>query len=255
LPPRLHEGFLLTAHRGAVDVAPENTLLAFAEAERLGLEEIELDVQVTRDDVLVIGHDRTYDRVAASNFAGWDLPLEDLPYESVRCIDLGLEQRVPTFDEALDATSVSLQVEIKSPRAASRLAAALARRAAVDRDRCVVTSFHPQALAEFQQHATPGARGTGLLVASLDTDWRFDAETLGVRNLYLHWPGLTGEIVDELRSCGYRVCASMFNHAGDLRRIIETGVDGSSTDRPVFAKALIAGLAGDLERLEFSPAT
>jgi glycerophosphoryl diester phosphodiesterase len=238
----LRDGFMLTAHRGAVDIAPENTLLAFTEAERLGMDEIELDVQITSDDVLVIGHDRTYNRVAATDSADIDVAVETQSYELARSIDLGMRQRVPTFDETLDATSIPLQVEIKSPRAAVGLATALARRSANDRDRCVVTSFYPHALAEFQRHATIGARGTGLLVASLASDWRYDAETLGVRNLYLHWPGLTRELVDELRERGFRICASMFNHAGDLRRILETGVDGSSTDRPVFARALITDL-------------
>lgn len=234
---------MLTAHRGAVDVAPENTLLAFDEAERLDMDEIELDVQVTKDNVLVIGHDRTYERVARSEAPQIHTPVEELSFKLVREIDLGLGQRVPTFDEVLDATKVLLQVEIKFPRAAIGLAEALARRSPADRDRCVVTSFYPQALAEFQQHAKPSSRGTGLLVASLDSDWRFDAETLDVPNLYLHWPGLTRGLVDELRTLGYRVCASMFNHAGDARHILETGVDGSSTDRPLFAKALLADLA------------
>ncbi|OZM77840.1 glycerophosphodiester phosphodiesterase [Pseudonocardia sp. MH-G8] len=236
----LPAGFLLTAHRGAVDIAPENTLLAFTEAERIGMDEIELDIQVTQDDVLVIGHDRTFERVAVTDSAHNTVPVEHLSYETVRSIDLGMAQRVPTFDETLDATSIPLQVEIKSPRAASGLAAALARRSTTDRDRCIVTSFYPQALAEFHRHAAPGARGTGLLVASLDSDWRFDAEVLGIRNLYLHWPGLTRALVDELRERGHRICASMFNHAGDLRRIVETGVDGSSTDRPVFARSITA---------------
>ena len=239
----LREGFILTAHRGAVDIAPENTLLAFTEAERLGLEEIELDVQLTRDGALVIGHDLTFERVATGDAALLRTPVEELDLDQLLELDLGLGQRVPTFDEMLDSTSVLLQVEIKAPRAAASIAAALARRSARDRDRCVVTSFYPHALHVFQQHMTPGARGTGLLVLSLDTDWRYDAQWLGVPNLYLHWPGLTRELVAELQATGQRVCASMFNHAGDLRKIIETGVDGSSTDRPVFAQEIIGELA------------
>lgn len=238
----LREGFLLTAHRGAVDVAPENTLLAFTEAERLGFGEIELDVQLTRDGQLVIGHDRTFERVATGDPALLNTPVEELTLDQLRELDLSLGQRVPTFDEMLDATSVFLQVEIKFPSAAAGIAAALARRSQRDRDRCVVTSFYTQGLHIFQKEGTPGARGTGLLVASLDSDWRFDAEWLEVPNLFLHWPGLTRGLVKELQGRGLRVCASMFNHAGDLRKIIETGVDGSSTDRPVFAQGIIAEL-------------
>lgn len=234
----LPEGFVLTAHRGAVDRAPENTILAFTEAEELGFQEIEFDVQQTRDGQLVIGHDRRPDRLALAGDP--TNPLVDATLAELQQLDLGLGQSVPTFHEVLDATTVNLQVEIKEPRAARQLALALGRRSAADRDRCVVTSFHPHALAQFQGYATPSQRGLGLLVASLDTDWRHTAQSLGVTNLFLHWPGLTRGLVDDLTAAGYRVCASMFNNAGELRRILETGVVGSSTDRPLLAQALLA---------------
>jgi glycerophosphoryl diester phosphodiesterase len=49
--------FQIIAHRGASAYAPENTLPAFARAHELGAFEVELDVQVSRDDVVVIFHD------------------------------------------------------------------------------------------------------------------------------------------------------------------------------------------------------
>lgn len=51
------------AHRGCSYVYPENTLSAFfAAAEIDGIKGIELDVQLTKDDVLVVIHDETVDR-------------------------------------------------------------------------------------------------------------------------------------------------------------------------------------------------
>jgi glycerophosphoryl diester phosphodiesterase len=46
------------AHRGASDLAPENTLEAFLLAGELGADGIELDVRLTRDGVPVLVHDR-----------------------------------------------------------------------------------------------------------------------------------------------------------------------------------------------------
>ena len=46
-------------HRGASGLAPENTLPAFARALALGVDTLELDVGVTRDGVVVVGHDPT----------------------------------------------------------------------------------------------------------------------------------------------------------------------------------------------------
>ena len=51
------------AHRGCSQRYPENTQLAFEKAMELThLEGIELDVQLTRDDELVVIHDERVDR-------------------------------------------------------------------------------------------------------------------------------------------------------------------------------------------------
>ncbi|VWX62101.1 Glycerophosphodiester phosphodiesterase [Burkholderiales bacterium 8X] len=51
--------FDLQAHRGGRALAPENTLGAFANAMRIGVSTLELDVGLTADDVVVISHDTT----------------------------------------------------------------------------------------------------------------------------------------------------------------------------------------------------
>jgi glycerophosphoryl diester phosphodiesterase len=53
--------FHVIAHRGASAYAPENTLPAFERALELGARQVELDVQLSRDDVLVLFHDSTLD--------------------------------------------------------------------------------------------------------------------------------------------------------------------------------------------------
>lgn len=55
--PSLGHAFDLQAHRGGRGLSPENTLPAFANALSLGVHTLELDTQVTRDDVVVVGHD------------------------------------------------------------------------------------------------------------------------------------------------------------------------------------------------------
>lgn len=49
--------FDLQGHRGTRGLAPENTLPAFAQALTIGVNTLELDIAITRDDVLVISHD------------------------------------------------------------------------------------------------------------------------------------------------------------------------------------------------------
>lgn len=53
---------LIIGHRGAPRICPENTLPSFARALELGVDGLELDVQLTKDDELVVIHDETVDR-------------------------------------------------------------------------------------------------------------------------------------------------------------------------------------------------
>ena len=46
--------FCVIGHRGAAGHAPENTMAAFACAQRMGLSDVELDVRLSRDGVLVL---------------------------------------------------------------------------------------------------------------------------------------------------------------------------------------------------------
>ncbi|MDP6977080.1 MAG: glycerophosphodiester phosphodiesterase family protein [Myxococcota bacterium] len=51
--------FEVIAHRGASAYAPENTIVAFEMARELGAVDVELDIQLSRDDVVVLYHDAT----------------------------------------------------------------------------------------------------------------------------------------------------------------------------------------------------
>ncbi|MEL7659172.1 MAG: glycerophosphodiester phosphodiesterase family protein, partial [Bacillota bacterium] len=90
------------AHRGASAYAPENTMASFELALGLGADAIELDVQLTKDEKLVVIHDLSIDRT--SNGTGYikDMTLDDLrqfdfsykfkdQYEPGKCIIPELE--------------------------------------------------------------------------------------------------------------------------------------------------------------------
>jgi len=57
LTPLFASAFDLQGHRGARGLAPENTLPAFAAALSLGVNTLELDTAITKDDVVVVSHD------------------------------------------------------------------------------------------------------------------------------------------------------------------------------------------------------
>ena len=66
------------AHRGYSGKYPENTMLAFREAEKTGADGIELDVQLSKDGELVIIHDETLDRTTTGKGYVKDYTLSEL---------------------------------------------------------------------------------------------------------------------------------------------------------------------------------
>jgi len=84
----------LQGHRGARGLAPENTLPAFALALGLGVTTLELDIAITRDDVLVISHDPALNpditRGSDGKFLDGRGPLiRDLGYAELQRYDVG----------------------------------------------------------------------------------------------------------------------------------------------------------------------
>ncbi|HVM11143.1 MAG TPA: glycerophosphodiester phosphodiesterase family protein [Actinomycetota bacterium] len=103
---------LVLAHRGASAREPENTLRAFRAAEVDGADMIELDVRLTADGVPVVIHDddlaRTTDGTGRVHRTRLD-ELKRLDASGGR----GEPEPVPTLAEALAATTVALDVELK----------------------------------------------------------------------------------------------------------------------------------------------
>ncbi len=107
----------ICAHRGARDTYPENTLPAFREAVRLGVQMVEFDVRMTKDGHLVILHDETVDRTTDGHG-----PVAEKTLEEVRQLDAGTWKstkfkgvRIPTLQEALAVfpPNIWLNVHVK----------------------------------------------------------------------------------------------------------------------------------------------
>ena len=81
------------AHRGGSALAPENTIAAFDHALSLGVDGLELDVQLSRDGVVVVHHDRTLERT--TNLAG---PVASRTADELARADAGYFFRRPPKD-------------------------------------------------------------------------------------------------------------------------------------------------------------
>ncbi len=89
-------------HRGAVQFAPENTLLGFDVALQIGVEIVEIDVRPTADEVLVVMHDSSVDRTTNGTGDVDEMTLDEIRELVVVSEFDGIEdQPIPTFVEAL----------------------------------------------------------------------------------------------------------------------------------------------------------
>lgn len=125
-------------------VEPENTLRSFVHAERAGMDAIELDLHLSKDGALAVMHDADVDRTTDGTGLIAEKTLAEL-----RELDAGQGERVPVFEEVLDAVRSPVQAEIKDVAAARALADVMRRRDLVDR--VEVLSFHDEAVAEIAQ--------------------------------------------------------------------------------------------------------
>ncbi len=103
----------LYAHRGLHDNksdAPENSMKAFSKAVDAGYG-IELDIQLTKDNIPVVFHDYTLERVC-----GVDGKVRDYTYQELQQFTLcGSKERIPKLEEVLRlvAGKIPLIVELK----------------------------------------------------------------------------------------------------------------------------------------------
>lgn len=69
---------LVIAHGGAKDLFPENTMVAFDGAMDIGVDMLEIDVCLTKDDILITHHDLTIDSMSDGSGAVRDYTFEEL---------------------------------------------------------------------------------------------------------------------------------------------------------------------------------
>ena len=146
----------LYAHRGLHDgnrQVFENSMKAFSLAANGGYG-IEMDVQLTRDNVLVIHHDASTARICGTDHIITQTDYADLPL-------LPDGSAIPLFKDflALIAGRVPLVVEIKSHGDHDKTAAATLAHLREYRGPFCIESFHPQIVRYVRRHAPGVIRG------------------------------------------------------------------------------------------------
>jgi len=244
LPFLDQDGPIGLAHRGGALDGLENSMAAFARAVELGYGYVETDVHATADGVLVALHDRTLDRVTDRTGA-----VAALPWREVRAARIAGVEPVPLLADILDAwPDLRVNVDVKSDRAVEPLVEVISRSGALDR--VCVGSFSDRRLRRARAALGPRlctSMGPGevrrLLLAARGLLPR--AAVPGAPAC-VQVPPRQGRIVlaeprllARAHALGLPVHVWTVNDAGQMRALLDLGVDGIISDDIATLRAVL----------------
>ena len=233
------------AHRGLSADAPENTLYAFSDAISVGADFIELDVQQTRDGVLVVMHDSNLKRTTGVNKDIWDVD-----YADIQNLDAGswfdpayANARIPTLEETLQFVDkrAKLNIEIKPTKPTKHGSDTLEQDVAElitqyqYTDACYVTSFSYGSLKKVKE-ANPEIRTGYLMSVAYGQFYSLKyADAFSLNKVFV-----TSQVVNAAHQQGKQIFAWTVNGMSEVRSLCNLHVDSIITDDPVMVQNVIS---------------
>ncbi|MCF7569509.1 glycerophosphodiester phosphodiesterase [Sabulilitoribacter arenilitoris] len=134
-----NEAIDIQGHRGCRGLMPENTIEAFEKAIQLGVNTIELDVAVSKDNIVVVSHEPFMSRTTCLDVNGFEIHQKDdkkynlyqMTFDSIKQFDCGTkfhprfknQQKLKTYKPSLDEVikiskkinpNIKFNIELKS---------------------------------------------------------------------------------------------------------------------------------------------
>lgn len=235
---------MIMAHRGSSGTHPENTLAAIKEAVKAGADSIEIDVQLTKDNIPIVMHDKDVNRM--TNGKGL---IRSYTYEEIKKLHIKrfgwramLPMKIPSFQEVLDAlkeTPILLNIELKTDEfdypGIEKIVLDLCN-AQDGKTKFLFSSFNPETLKRVRA-LDP--------VADLALITGRDLKTLAEIQQSIEIQAIHPDkrtLGDPLLA-GLKVRYWTVNKEADIRKFLLSGADGIITDYPARAKEIQAKLA------------
>lgn len=227
----------IIGHRGGGALAPENTLVGFHVAARLGCRGVEFDAMLTADGVPVLIHDETLERTTSGQ--GW---VSDISAKDFALLDAGGKHHrafspapPPTLMQALQVCAelgLWVNVEIKPATGFdAETGTAVAADCAQARGALVLSSFSAEALRA-AAHKAP-ALPRAFLVGEIPADWQQLISDLNATALHTSARALTTNPDLFARVCrsGLPIACYTVNRRRDAENLFAAGVSAIFTDR------------------------
>jgi glycerophosphoryl diester phosphodiesterase len=255
-------------HRGASGYAPEHTIPSYDLALEQGADYIEIDLQMTKDGVLVAMHDDTLDRTADAPEGVPERycsgPVIKRTLEQIKQCDVGswfgpeyAGEQIPTLEEIFQryGTSVNYYIETKNPEAAPGMEEELLRlmevykliEPAEDNWQVLIQSFSAESLMTI--HEMNEDLPLIQLFSSTETSKTIQ-DQLDLVSTYAVGIGPSMTDVDAaLVKAAHALCLDVHpytvNEKADMRALLDLGVDGMFTNFPDRLEKLLGKSAAE----------
>lgn len=220
-------------------------MLSFEEAYKLGIDGVETDVQLTKDNVPIIMHDEAVDRT--TNGKGM---VKDFTFKEIMELDAGIKFgkefegiKIPTLDEFLDFYKDKNQIvniELKNSIVHYKDLEKIVYKKIYEyhlEKKIIISSFNHYSIKRCMDI------DRNIKVGILYWDCIYHPEkygkALGVDALHPEFNSLNEEIVRDAHSNGLKVNAYTVDEKEDLKKMIQLKIDGIITDCPDRLKKLI----------------
>lgn len=256
---------LVHGHRGCRAIMPENTLAAFNEALRVGVDVLETDMQVTKDDVIILAHDKELNpehclgpdgKAPAAGIAFRSLTLEQVKQYDCGTLKHPLfptqntrpGEKIPTLKELFElvktstypaAATVQFNIETKIEPGKPQLSPAPDKFSALVydmvkqygyEDRVILQSFDKRTLVAMKK-LEPRIR-LAMLTSDNNLPFVAVAQAIGAQIISPNGYWITPADIKELHAAGVQVVPWTINEPAAWDLLIAFGTDAIITDNP-----------------------
>jgi glycerophosphoryl diester phosphodiesterase len=245
------DDFTIIAHRGASAYYPENTIPSFEGAIVMGADMVELDVQLTSDQEVVVFHDEKISR--RTNGRG---KVADYSLASLKKLDAGRRfdkkfknTRIPTLVEVLDICKnrIAVNIEIKTEAVSRMFLGGIEEKClkiveqSGMREHVVFSSFDPRAIMHLKQIDNTAAVAVlfekklygAKLPAEVMESVNADAFNCSASELNKKW-------LTNIKSKNIPVNIYTLNDEKKMKKFLDMGVNGIFTNKPDVLKKVLA---------------
>lgn len=222
----------IIAHRGSY---PENRIAGFKNSVKQGCNMIECDIRLTKNNIPVVLHDKSINRVCPGNY-GY--------IHDILCIELE-KYKIPTFDSLAKWTTehnINIAIELKdlgnnklNTILADKVVDIISKYNIIEKS--YIISFNKD-LIKYTKESYPFITTSIIFPFSFKNAFQL-CDIYKSDHLWMHHKRINKYIVEKARQYHRKIYAWTVNDISHMERLSKLGVDGIVTDNPGVLSALL----------------